>query len=138
MLWETIRISTMLPADQTSLAAVTEALRLLRASDVRRYKRLLKHVRWIVIGDWKNLAFYYGSTKVCGIKRVANEASGEGIGNAILVACLLVHEATHGALDQRRFSYTRNNRGRLEHICLAEELRFLNHFPQHKIGRAHV
>jgi len=109
-----------------------EALTLLRTSDARRYRRVVRHVRYILIGDWRKHAFYYGSTRLCGIKHLTNEASQEGAANAIYFACLLVHESTHGVIDQRRFSYTKKNQGRIEHICLAEELRFLDHFPKHR------
>ena len=41
------------------------------------------------------------------------------------VACILVHEATHGSIRARGIKYSRELRSRIEQLCVAEENRFL-------------
>lgn len=107
-------------------SAVPAALQLIKDLDSRRYRRLQRHIKWIV-----NCPLPYGGgqyhypTRTCRLdfEKTAYEADPEYITAA--TASTLVHEATHGVLRARAIGYSRQLRSRVERCCVREQNRFL-------------
>lgn len=103
---------------------VEESLRLVRKHDVRRYARVIKHIRWIVNAVNNSLgAEYDSSIRSCTIEFFdVSDFPKDAL--AAMWACCLVHEATHGAIGSRGIKYNAQNRARIERLCVAEQNRF--------------
>jgi hypothetical protein len=104
------------------------ALEIIQRRDLRRYKRVLAHIRRIMnfpIG-------YAGAGYIPHLRAYATSfesAPSEATirKKAILYAASLVHEATHGLLCARKIPYNTRTRERIERLCTKEEHRFLSH-----------
>jgi hypothetical protein len=119
------------PVPLVALEDVVRALDLLRTTDLRRFERARRFLRRIAVRAGKPTGYYLSIGKFCGLRMV----SAVGTSSALVpraYAGTIVHEATHGLLDARKFPYTRATKQRIERICSAEKARFLARFP--KIG----
>lgn len=107
---------------ETALAA----LRLIKDLDARRFRRIQRHINWIV-----NVPLPYGgaeysySTQTCRLDFERSFWKPYAGYEFALCARILVHEATHGVVDSRRISYSAKMRSRIERLCVREEQRFL-------------
>jgi len=101
-----------------------EALDLIRSSDERRYRRIVRVSRIIVSRPLPFLA-QYQSFKTCVIDYpyLAQKYPARKQRIALL-CCILIHEATHGELERKGFGYTRATFLRHERLCCLEEMRF--------------
>jgi len=126
--YRNIQLVAYPPHGVEALAEVVDALELLRGADPRRFGRVERHIRHIVLRGMRPLGFYRSLGRVCGLRKQVYRQESRPL---ILLgyAAVLVHEATHGFLDRRRFPYTRTNRKRIERLCLLEHARFLAKFP---------
>ncbi len=97
---------------------LAEALRFIRSSDSRRYRRVKDRIGHIVV--WP--ADFTAYDALGGIHLAA-----ELLERASLpyLASALVHEATHIRLDQMGISYSPGLRQRIEALCMAEQSAFL-------------
>jgi hypothetical protein len=103
------------------------ALRLLQATDLRRFQRVRKHLFWVVRTTLSipGLAVYNSLTRACEIDFLSPSSEFDAECLIGWYACTLVHEATHGVICSRGIAYTPKLRSRIEHICVKEEQRFL-------------
>ena len=116
------------PLGLDALSPIADALDLLHRVDRRRLERVQRHIRCILLGNFKQYAFYAPIGQICGLRR----RPGSEHSNALAVygyAASIIHEATHAFLDKKRFARTKANLRRVERICMREEARFLAKFP---------
>lgn len=115
------------------LATTKRALVYLRAHDPRRFRRAMTYLKGIINVSGhkkkpKSIAFYDRISRSCSIDYVQflpDDHSSEVLNlTAKFLACILVHEATHGYLHARGFAYTPEDREQHERICHTEEMRF--------------
>jgi hypothetical protein len=112
-----------------TLAEIVDALELIRTTDPRRFARIERFTKRIVLANYKNfLGRYRSFGQVCDLKRLPMPESSRHLA-IYSYAATLVHESTHARLDSLRFPLTAANRKRIEELCLKEEARFLARFP---------
>lgn len=105
---------------------VPSALQLIKDLDSRRFRRLQRHVLWIV-----NCPLPYGGgeyhypTRTCRLDFEKPAIEPEPEYAAAAVASTLVPEATHGLLRARGIGYSKQLRSRVEQCCVKEQHRFL-------------
>jgi hypothetical protein len=104
---------------------IKSSLRLIREIDFRRYRRVCREIAWIVnrVTGSSSGADYYRSIRTCNIEFTDAVGETQDIRIAIY-ACVLIHEATHGALDSRGIPYAAYNRVKIERLCVTEQNRF--------------
>lgn len=125
-----IRLIAYPPHDLVALTEIEEALELIHRLDPLRFRRAQRHLKAIVLADWKwrrnpkTLACYISRRHECHLRRfpIAQNARFAAVYE---YAHLLVHEATHGFLDSKGFFYSKALEQRSEGICQKEEQRFL-------------
>ena len=114
------------PVPQTRvvfLNAIAEALTLIEENDPVRFARLKREVRTIINLPVRTCAQYFRPLKTCRINLPLSPLSKDRQSTIVFLACILVHESTHGALCTKKILYHRNA-GRVENFCAAEERRF--------------
>ncbi len=106
-------------------AKVAAALQLIRTTDPRRFFRLRRDVKRVVLSPAAGSAGEYWphfDALVLDSGYVKNV-------DQIAIAGTLVHEATHARLHQAGIPYSLSLRERIERRCVAEEVAFVKHFP---------
>jgi hypothetical protein len=117
-------------------ASTKRALVKLRSKDSRRFRRVCTFLNGIGnISDLKQRDGYFASfiqnknlkacltdfskydTSLCDCSNHINHYSS-------ILACILVHEGTHGYIEARSISYSPENREQIERLCHDEEMRF--------------
>lgn len=105
---------------------VPSALQLIKDLDGRRFRRLLRHIKWVV-----NCPFPYGGgeyhypTRTCRLDFENPAVEPDPEYAVAAVASTLVHEGTHGLLRARGIGYSKQLRSRVERCCVKEQHRFL-------------
>jgi hypothetical protein len=121
-----VRLWAIPRRDRASIIeTVRNALRLIAAFDPHRYTRIQRDLASVVISPIVppgTAGVYLDTHRVCGINPDSSHFS-----NFVLVAALIVHEATHARL--RRFRHVDRCAARIESICRAQELAFLVRVP---------
>lgn len=115
--------------DEPFFAAVQDALTLLEELDPRRLWRVQSQLRFIVNMELRALGQYDSAIQACQLDFNRLRVFRERLGQQWLVAqvaTILVHEATHGYLLQKGFTYGRDYRRRAEQLCVREEERFVS------------
>jgi hypothetical protein len=128
-LYRGIELVAFPPYRLDALTEVVDALELVRRTDQRRFARIERFIKRIVLANWKkHLGFYNTISQVCALKKlpIPEDSRILAIYN---YSATLIHEATHAMLDKRRFPPTRANLKRIEKLCVKEEVRFLARFP---------
>jgi hypothetical protein len=146
--YETIRLVDIAtaPEDVKSnkefIAFTANALDLIRATDPRRYRILLREVRLIVnsrimgggqyMREFRRISVNFPLYNVDPVdERYKMYLAG--------YACILVHEATHGRLFSLGIPYNKRTWERCEGLCFLEEKRFISRLnavtydPQHLV-----
>jgi hypothetical protein len=123
-----IKIVPAPPCHVQDLSAVHEALDLLRRADPRRFNRIERSVKWIVVGNWKPRGYYDVVSHVCGIRKLSPLEAPPSVA-PYAYATVLVHEGTHAMLLTKRFPHGKADGKRIEKLCVLEEARFLMKFP---------
>jgi hypothetical protein len=102
-----------------------DALALVERTDGRRFKRVLRHIRYVV-HQKSHVAGQYDQRLAACVVDFERLNFPQGPAAALYVyAALLVHEATHAAIHHRRIPYKGETRERIERLCHTEEARFL-------------
>ena len=104
-----------------------EALRLLKATDPRRFERVRTHLAWIVHQtlERRGMAEYRHRNRSCAIDFLEPSPDYDREYFVGWYGCVLVHEATHGQIRSRGILYTPELRSRIERLCVQEEQRFV-------------
>lgn len=102
------------------------ALHLLKEHDARRYARVLRYIKHIVnaVSTCGTQGQYFFSMRAFMLEFLDGVPGFDDNALAGFYACILVHEATHGLLAERGVKYSGTDRGRIEHLCVAEQNRF--------------
>jgi len=121
---EGIRIVDPLPETRAGfVVAVKAALTLIETNDPRRFARLGREVRAIINIPVFGGAEYCRFLKSCHIDLRAFPLSPYHDSAITLLACRLIHEATHGHLCTKKVLQHRHY-PRVERLCKGEEVRF--------------
>jgi len=123
-----IRLIAYPPYQTDALAEVVDALEIIRKHDEVRFRRVTRFISRIVVGNWNVVGFYNSIGRVCGLQRRESDDHSRPF-IVFGYAATIIHEATHGLLDQMRFPYFEKTRKRIERLCVMEEARFLVKFP---------
>jgi hypothetical protein len=111
---------------QYFLGRTTDALQLLQRADPRRFRRVREHLKYIV---HRELPFGYGQYEpglaACYVDFTRLDFTKSYNMMLWTYAAILVHEATHAALQSRGIPYSSNTRERVERLCNTESARFL-------------
>jgi hypothetical protein len=113
--------------DLSFAVTVKAALDLIRKHDPRRFRMVLRHLRYIVNVEIVSGGQYNHALRCCKIdfgRIPLDKAELYSDWYLAWIACVIVHEATHGRLESRWFAYTPTTRVQIERICRAEERRF--------------
>ena len=116
------------PLGLDTLSPIADALDLLHRVDLRRLKRVERHIKCILLGNFKQYAFYDSLGRICGLRRRPDPDHSSPLA-VYGYAASIIHEATHAFLDRKRFAPTKANLKRIERIYMREEARFLSKFP---------
>lgn len=128
--YESIRVVDVNFNDTDDLSfavTVKAALDLIRKHDPRRFRMVLRHLRYIVNVELISGGQYNHALRSCRIdfgRIPLDKAELYSDWYLAWIACTIVHEATHGRLESRWFAYTPTTRVQIERICCAEERRF--------------
>lgn len=109
------------------LERVTCALKLVSRVDLLRYGRIKAEINVIANSYAFSAAGYWRLGKMCTLDFGKLCHLGDDDFITVIMANLLVHEATHGLLDRKRIPYTKKLRTRIESICNREMLKFSRH-----------
>jgi hypothetical protein len=114
-------------------ALVSAALDLIKTVDARRFRRITSHFK--IIENVVSLygAYYDHRLKSCAIDYEMFAKAGDREFIVKDLACTLVHESMHAVLRRKGFSTAERRRGRIERICVREEMYFARRLndPQH-------
>jgi hypothetical protein len=125
-------LDTGAPTKQEALTErVAEALRILDHHSPAVSGRVQRYVRKIVIAD--HGPAYAPTGRLCILKRTDVERVATG-----RLAMQIAHEATHGRLHSCGFKYEGAMRTRIEHACVAVEVRLAQRLPGGHVWAAQV
>lgn len=123
---EGIRLADFRKRGDSFLATLTEAIRLIQTHDPRRFARVRKHIAWISneVSVSGGAAEQYVAERWCIVDYFDPAPDTNRQWWSAVWACTLVHEATHGTIEERGFKYEGDRRPQIERICRAEQNRF--------------
>ena len=110
------------------VTATTASLELIRLHDPRRFRRVRSHIEWIVDhSHWLGggAGEYHDRIKVCRVDFEAPPEERYAFIFEAVYAALIVHEATHGRIDDWLSETSSQPHERVERLCHVEEGRFL-------------
>jgi hypothetical protein len=135
-------------------ARIVAALRFIKQQDLRRFRRIQREIRIVVVmTNRKSTGQYQRTGRLCLIdmiqidKKIASVIAGlqdesqlggrkpgrpgERIARIKLgwVSSVLIHEATHGTLESKHIPYVPTTKERIESLCNAEARRFRDSIP---------
>lgn len=110
---------------ETVLGKLREALELLKTCDPYRYKRVLAQFDKILAHAMPARGRF-----VPALRRCVLDDTFVATGRIDEIAATIVHEATHGELLRRGVGYNQAIRGRVEAICVRQELAFAARISQ--------
>ena len=111
---------------QIFCSRTVKALELIKENDTKRYRRVQRYLAYIVNCSILTAGAYCHLLRACEVNTSLHNF-GEDEDVAVLVlACLIIHEATHGLMITRGipYDYDKNLCLRAERLCHQEEVRF--------------
>ena len=103
---------------------IEESLRLVASRDPRRYTRIRQYIKWVVNRVSNTMGAEYDfRRRMCSIEYDDMTGVDRDVVSAFY-ACILVHEATHGAIESRGIRMSPDNRVAVERLCTTEQNRF--------------
>lgn len=109
---------------QLFLNHTIKALELVKRHDARRFQRIRKRLDYVVNFPCLSGAEYSDSLHVCKVDFSKYTFEDDEDWVALVLACTLVHEATHGAIIAWGITYDKKHRLRVERLCHKEDTRF--------------
>ncbi len=118
-----IPVSDVLKKELDFLKAVRKSMTLIQELDPRRHRRICRQLKHIVNVPLVSAGLYGHDLRMCVVD--ADKIFFRTYENNIrMLACILIHEATHGVLEDKLILYTKEKRERIEGLCHKEEFRF--------------
>ena len=111
-------------APETFLRLTEEAMALIKSLNLRRHRRICRNLDYIVNMELTSVGNFERKLKVCNVDFGKHFNYSDHQWNVWRYACLLIHEATHGVLEEKLILYTKDKRERIESLCHLEEYRF--------------
>lgn len=113
-----------------------KALQLIKEHDFKRYRRVQSHLVYIVNSRVLFAGGLYNhSLRSCTVRNSALDFEGNEDWAILMLACAIIHEATHGAMLTRNIPYDAEHYLRVERICHQEEARFARRvMPEADLG----
>jgi len=111
--------------DEKFFKITKEAIDLIAKIDQRRFKRVKSELKYILNQELLSIGVYRKRLRACGIDFGEYEFDENYKWYLYSYAGTIVHEATHGYLDTKKYKYTSKNRVQIEKICRTEQNRFL-------------
>jgi hypothetical protein len=127
--FEGIQLSSLRDNTEDFLRVITRSLELIRDHDARRFRRVVKQVASLAntpLAGGAYSATYLHRIKVARIDFELSDTIGDELFHVAYFAGVIVHEATHGVIRDHGIDTTPENRIQVEHLCRAEENRFIN------------
>ena len=116
------------PCDQSRdifVGAVDGALQLIEKTDPIRFARVKREIRTVLnIPVLQGGAGYSRNHRTCNIDLRCFPVEKDRESGISFMACMLVHEATHGLLFTKKIRQTERILRRVEKVCWNEEVRF--------------
>ena len=113
--------------EQFFCSYVIKALKFIKEHDPKRYRRVQRHLAYIVNCRVLASGNYSHSLRECDLNFSSFKwlkAEWEEEWKVFELARLIIHEATHGVMCVRNIPYDKKYRLRVERICHQEEVRF--------------
>ena len=107
-----------------SVKAVNEALMLIEQNDPRRFERVKREISIILRMPVAECASYSRLTRACMIDLRHFPLTEKPKFELVVLAGLIIHEATHGHLFRKGIMHTKRIFQRTETACWREEVRF--------------
>ena len=112
-------------AQRAFVQRTTEALGIIREHDARRFRRIKETLRFIIeMRDFMMSGSYEHRLRACHVDMARLNFADYPAWSMRFYCCLIVHETTHGYLENRGIKYEGDQRERIERICHREEERF--------------
>lgn len=113
------------PEGEKVLKLVKASLALIRDTDPRRWRRVCKEIAWVCLMPSIDSGSYSRVSRICSLDVSLIVREELPPAEAIeLIACIVVHEATHGLLCSRGLVQTKRFHRRVEELCCREMDRF--------------
>lgn len=126
--FDAIKICDLASSDEKEQEAfgsrTVKALQLIKEYDSKRYHRVQNHLVYIVNSRILSTGLYNHSLRSCTVRNSAFSSQGDEDWAILMLACTIIHEATHGAMLARKIPYDADYYLRVERICHQEEARF--------------
>ncbi len=100
------------------------ALELIKEHDTKRYRRVQRHLAYILNCRILMSGEYSHSLRSCDVNFSLFGFEGDEEWGVFALACTIIHEATHGVICARNIPYNKAFRLRVERVCHQEEVRF--------------
>jgi hypothetical protein len=121
--WEGIEICILTPvarkAHALKVQAALELILEVAPFRIRHIRRQTCFILVIPLGD--RIAEWRGALRICALGEKYMEDPAVAPKH---VAAAIIHEITHGRIDQAGILYEESNRAEIEAVCLREEIRF--------------
>ncbi len=104
-----------------------QALSLIEQTDPRRFRRVQAEITYLANSSLESNGNYERDLKCCNIDFAQVVYRCRMMGEAFLIAnlaCIIVHEATHGRIYSYGIPYEKPNWIRIERLCIREESHF--------------
>lgn len=116
-------------------STIVAALKLVRDTDNRRYRRITNNLDWIVNQSLStDGAEYLHWARACTINFEESWPDRDIEFSVAFHATLLIHEATHAYLECRGIRYDEDRRVRIEALCVREQNRWASRLDDQELG----
>src|ERR1044071_5568271 len=114
------------PQGVDPFSKVAAALSLVAIFDPRRFDRIRRDLRGVLVMGASGRGEYHQTSRLCILDSAYVESERA---DPPLLASTIVHEATHARLGRAGIGYDPSIRARVEHACIRAELAFASRLP---------
>jgi hypothetical protein len=119
-----VRAGTSDPAlSERRYQVVGRALEMLQTNDPRRFRRLLRDIRMIVVHPYMPTCY---EAKIGAVILNAAFVDRQEYGDLTLA---IIHEGTHARISAQGIGYVAERRARIERCCVSQEIAFASKVP---------
>ncbi len=110
---------------------IWEAIKILQQRDLRRLRRIIEHISLVFVRSKGVHGIYLRTGRVCVLNLTSLKSESSARDRQIAIAGLLVHEATHGAIDKLQIPYFGSLVERIEKLCDDEQKRCVKRLAEY-------